>query len=183
MEADIQSLYDEIVSLPPITINESIVDLVNDSFLFKWVNSHIGLKWLTCLRCWLKTMIGAKYYSRGRWGFAIVEAFGGVLFISLELWPPQCFLVPNERERVRSVVSEVGTLVIMQVLLGDSPMRVQARVARLVAMMAKQDRVTQNTFATENVNRSLATLLSFDTVSGHNRSRNHRKERGMRSVS
>ena len=72
-----------------------------------------------------------------------------------------CYLA-NDLERVRVIVSELGVPVVVQVL-GDSPMRVQTRVANLVARMAEHDPVAQEDFARENAIRPLVTLLSFDT--------------------
>ncbi|KAL5552821.1 hypothetical protein UlMin_040222 [Ulmus minor] len=68
----------------------------------------------------------------------------------------------NDEERVRTIVNEVGVPSIVQVL-GDSPMRVQVKVAYLVAKMAEHDHVAQDDFARENVIRPLVTLLAFDT--------------------
>ncbi|XP_068332412.1 uncharacterized protein [Pyrus communis] len=68
----------------------------------------------------------------------------------------------GDQEKVRTIVNEVGVPIIVQVL-GDSPMRVQSRVATLVARMAEHDSITQEDFARENVIRPLVTLLSFET--------------------
>ncbi|XP_022776146.1 ARM REPEAT PROTEIN INTERACTING WITH ABF2 [Durio zibethinus] len=72
------------------------------------------------------------------------------------------FVLANEQERVRSIVEEMGVPIVVQVL-GDSPMKVQIPVAKLVARMAKHDPVAQEDFARENVIRPLVTLLSFET--------------------
>ncbi|KAM1498394.1 hypothetical protein ACFX13_021608 [Malus domestica] len=66
-----------------------------------------------------------------------------------------------DQEKVRTIVNEVGVPIIVQVL-GDSPMRVQSRVATLVARMAEYDSIAQEDFARENVIRPLVTLLSFE---------------------
>ncbi|XP_021812798.1 uncharacterized protein LOC110755819 [Prunus avium] len=68
----------------------------------------------------------------------------------------------SDQEKVRTIVNEVGVPAIVQVL-GDSPMKVQSRVATLVARMAEHDSVAQEDFARENVIRPLVTLLSFET--------------------
>ncbi|RYR10016.1 hypothetical protein Ahy_B05g078468 [Arachis hypogaea] len=68
----------------------------------------------------------------------------------------------NDLERVRVIVSELGVPIVVQVL-ADSPMKVQIRVAQLVARMAEHDPVAQEDFARENAIRPLVTLLSFDT--------------------
>ncbi|XP_020979030.1 uncharacterized protein LOC107643314 isoform X2 [Arachis ipaensis] len=52
---------------------------------------------------------------------------------------------------------------ILSWVLADSPMKVQIRVAQLVARMAEHDPVAQEDFARENAIRPLVTLLSFDT--------------------
>ncbi|XVE85143.1 hypothetical protein DITRI_Ditri17bG0068200 [Diplodiscus trichospermus] len=71
-------------------------------------------------------------------------------------------VLANEEERVRSIVDEMGVPVVIQVL-GDSPMKVQIPVAKLVARMAEHDSGAQEDFARENVIRPLVTLLSFET--------------------
>lgn len=72
------------------------------------------------------------------------------------------FVLSNEPERVRTIVEEMGVPIVVQVL-GDSPMKVQIPVAKLVARMAEHDPVAQEDFARENVIRPLVTLLSFET--------------------
>lgn len=68
----------------------------------------------------------------------------------------------NDKERVRVIVDHLGVPVIVQVL-NDSPMRVQIRVANLVARMAEYDSVAKEEFAREKVIRPLVSLLSFET--------------------
>ncbi|XP_051144193.1 uncharacterized protein LOC127260502 [Andrographis paniculata] len=67
----------------------------------------------------------------------------------------------NDKERVQTIIDGLGIPVIVQVL-GDSPMKVQIKVANLVATMAKHCPHAQEDFARENVIRPLVTLLSFD---------------------
>ncbi|KAK5838763.1 ARM REPEAT PROTEIN INTERACTING WITH ABF2 [Gossypium arboreum] len=71
-------------------------------------------------------------------------------------------VLANEQERVRSIVDEMGVPIVVQVL-GDSLMKVQIPVAKLVVRMAEHDPVAQEDFARENVIRPLVTLLSFET--------------------
>lgn len=66
-------------------------------------------------------------------------------------------------QRVRMIVDEFGVRTIVQVL-NDSPMRVQAAVANLVAKMAEFDKAAQEEFPRENVIKPLMNLLSMDTV-------------------
>ncbi|KAK6116545.1 hypothetical protein DH2020_049651 [Rehmannia glutinosa] len=70
------------------------------------------------------------------------------------------FNLANDEERVQSIIDHLGIPIIVQVL-GDSPMKVQIRVANLVAKMAKHCPLAQEDFARENVIRPLVTLLSF----------------------
>ncbi|KAE8730202.1 Copper amine oxidase family protein isoform 1 [Hibiscus syriacus] len=72
------------------------------------------------------------------------------------------FALANEQERVRSILDEMGVPIVVQVL-GDSPVKVQIPVAKLVATMAEHDPLAQEDFARENVIRPLVTLLSFET--------------------
>ncbi|CAH8383465.1 unnamed protein product [Eruca vesicaria subsp. sativa] len=70
------------------------------------------------------------------------------------------FLACDE-DKVRCIVNELGVAVIVQVL-GDSPVRVQIKVATLVARMAEFDAVAQEEFARQSVIKPLVTLLSLD---------------------
>ncbi|KNA18609.1 hypothetical protein SOVF_069150 [Spinacia oleracea] len=77
------------------------------------------------------------------------------------------FNVANDGERVRVIVDNLGIPLIVKVL-GDSPMRVQVKVAELVARMAEFDGgggggVAKEEFGRENVIRPLVSLLSFET--------------------
>lgn len=67
----------------------------------------------------------------------------------------------NSEERVGRIIDDLGIPIIVQGL-ADSPMRVQIKVANLVATMAKYSPLAQDDFARENVIRPLVTLLSFD---------------------
>ncbi|XP_059442535.1 uncharacterized protein LOC132174850 [Corylus avellana] len=71
--------------------------------------------------------------------------------------------IATDRARVRFVVESLGVPVIVQVL-GDSPARVQASVAKLVALMADLDPEAQEEFARENATRPLVSTLAMDTV-------------------
>ncbi|KAG8366077.1 hypothetical protein BUALT_Bualt17G0038400 [Buddleja alternifolia] len=71
------------------------------------------------------------------------------------------FNLANDPERVRAIISELGVPIIVQVL-NDSPMKVQIKVANLVAEMAEHCPLAQEDFAREHVIRPLVTLLSFD---------------------
>lgn len=79
-------------------------------------------------------------------------------------------VLANEQERVRRIVDEMGVPIVVQVL-GDSVMKVQISVAKLVARMAEHDPVAQEDFARENVIRPLVTLLSFETFEEDSRTR------------
>lgn len=71
------------------------------------------------------------------------------------------FTLANDEERVQAIIDELGIPAIVHVL-GDSPMKVQVKVANLVAKMAEYSPRAQEDFARENVIRPLVTLLSFD---------------------
>ncbi|KAG1358953.1 Protein ARABIDILLO 1 [Cocos nucifera] len=66
-----------------------------------------------------------------------------------------------DRELVSLIVADLAIPVVVQVL-ADSPMRLQARLATLVARMAAHDPVAQEEFARENAIRPLVSLLSFE---------------------
>ncbi|XP_013606351.1 PREDICTED: uncharacterized protein LOC106313153 [Brassica oleracea var. oleracea] len=66
-----------------------------------------------------------------------------------------------DEDKVRCIVNDVGVPVIVQVL-SDSPVRVQIKVATLVARMAEHDPVAQEEFARQSVIKPLVTLLSLD---------------------
>ncbi|XP_021746538.1 ARM REPEAT PROTEIN INTERACTING WITH ABF2-like [Chenopodium quinoa] len=72
--------------------------------------------------------------------------------------------VANDGDRVRVIVDCLGVPLIVQVL-GDSPMRVQVKMAELVARMAEFDGgVAREEFGRENVIRPLVSLLSFEML-------------------
>ncbi|KAF3437512.1 hypothetical protein FNV43_RR20266 [Rhamnella rubrinervis] len=73
------------------------------------------------------------------------------------------FNIATDEERVRFIIDALGIPMIVKVL-GDSPMRVQAWVVKLVSRMAEIDAVAQEEFARENVTRPLVSLLAMDTV-------------------
>ncbi|GMH31121.1 hypothetical protein Nepgr_032964 [Nepenthes gracilis] len=68
----------------------------------------------------------------------------------------------NDRERVKVIVDHLGVPLIVNVL-NTAPMRVQIRMANLVARMAEYDLLAKEEFARENVIRPLVSLLSFET--------------------
>jgi hypothetical protein len=70
-------------------------------------------------------------------------------------------LLACDEDKVRSIVNELGVPIIVQVL-GDSSVRVQIKVATLVARMAEHDPVAQDEFARQSVIKPLVTLLSLD---------------------
>ncbi|XP_030531442.1 uncharacterized protein LOC115741594 [Rhodamnia argentea] len=69
----------------------------------------------------------------------------------------------TDPQRVRMIVDDFGIRTIVQVL-NDSPMRVQAAVANLVAKMTEFNAAAQEEFPRENVVKPLMNLLSMDTV-------------------
>ncbi|KAL0717851.1 hypothetical protein Bca4012_067173 [Brassica carinata] len=70
-------------------------------------------------------------------------------------------LLACDEDKVRGIVNDLGVPVIVQVL-GDSPVRVQTKVATLVARMAEHDSIAQEEFARQSVIKPLVTLLSLD---------------------
>ncbi|KAM1025855.1 hypothetical protein ACFX13_039599 [Malus domestica] len=73
------------------------------------------------------------------------------------------FHIATDQERVRIIIDLLGINVVVSVL-GDSPMRVQVYVVRLVSEMAELDTVAQEVLGRENVIRPLVSLLAMDTV-------------------
>ncbi|KAK4790210.1 hypothetical protein SAY86_017514 [Trapa natans] len=71
----------------------------------------------------------------------------------------------NDQERVQAMTKELGVPLIVQVFV-ESPIRVQIRVADLIARMAELDPLAQEDFARENAIRPLITWLTFDTSTG-----------------
>ncbi|KAJ0252918.1 Armadillo repeat only 4 [Hirschfeldia incana] len=70
-------------------------------------------------------------------------------------------LLACDEDKVRCIFNELGVPVIVQVL-GDSLVRVQSKVATLVARMAEHDPIAQEEFARQSVIKPLVTLLSLD---------------------
>ncbi|PON99027.1 Coatomer beta subunit [Trema orientale] len=153
-----------IVSLPPIASNDPIIS---------WVWSSIASIQMGQLqdRIEAANQLASLAQDNDRNKKIIVEEDGVSPLLKLlkEGSSPEAQIaaaaalcnLANEEERVRTIVNEVGVPLIVQVL-GDSPMRVQTRVASLVARMAEHDPVAQDDFARENVIRPLVTLLSFE---------------------
>ncbi|KAK8310488.1 hypothetical protein V6Z12_D02G189300 [Gossypium hirsutum] len=75
-------------------------------------------------------------------------------------------VLANEQERVRSIVDEMGVPIVVQVL-GDSLMKVQIPVAKLVVRMAEHDPVAQEDFARENVIRPVDSKTQLGKQSIH----------------
>ncbi|XP_068306412.1 uncharacterized protein [Pyrus communis] len=73
------------------------------------------------------------------------------------------FHIATDQERVRIIIDLLGINVVVSVL-GDSPMRVQVCVVRLVSEMAELDPVAQEELGRGNVIRPLVSLLAMDTV-------------------
>lgn len=73
------------------------------------------------------------------------------------------FNIATDEERVRFILEALGIPMIVKVL-GDSPMRVQVSVVKLVSRMAELDPVAKEEFARENVTRPLVSLMSMDTL-------------------
>ncbi|KZV17810.1 hypothetical protein F511_01619 [Dorcoceras hygrometricum] len=67
----------------------------------------------------------------------------------------------DNADRVQVIANESGIPTIVQAL-GESPMRVQIRAAKLVARMAGNSFRVREDFARENVIRPLVTILSFN---------------------
>ncbi|KAH7528411.1 uncharacterized protein LOC107418286 [Ziziphus jujuba] len=73
------------------------------------------------------------------------------------------FNIATDEERVVYIIDAQGIPMIVKVL-GDSPMKVQVSVVKLVSRMAELDPVAKEEFARENVTRPLVSLMSMDTV-------------------
>ncbi|CAA0818279.1 armadillo repeat only 4 [Striga hermonthica] len=71
------------------------------------------------------------------------------------------FNLANDKERVTSIIDQSAVPIIVQIL-GDSPMKVQIRLANLIAKMAEHSPLAKEDFARENAIRPLVTLLSFN---------------------
>ncbi|KAI3467572.1 hypothetical protein Pfo_024235 [Paulownia fortunei] len=155
-----------VLSLPPIASNDPIIS---------WVWSFIASLHMGQLQDKIEAAneLASLAKDNDRNKQIIVEE-GGVLPLlkllkyssSLEgqiAAASALYNLANDVERVRAIIDELGVPIIVQVL-GDSPMKVQIRVANLVAKMAEHCSLTQEDFARENVIRPLVTLLSIDLL-------------------
>ncbi|OMO80088.1 Armadillo [Corchorus olitorius] len=160
------------LSLPPIASNDPIIS---------WVWSYIATVQMGQLtdRIEAATNLASLAQDNDRNKKITVEEGGVPPLLKLlkegssteaQIAAANALLVlANEQERVRSIVDEMGVPIVVQVL-GDSPMKVQIPVAKLVARMAEHDPLAQEDFARENVIRPLVTLLSFETFEEDSRS-------------
>ncbi|OMO78323.1 Armadillo [Corchorus capsularis] len=160
------------LSLPPIASNDPIIS---------WVWSYIATVQMSQLtdRIEAATNLASLAQDNDRNKKITVEEGGVPPLLKLlkegssteaQIAAANALLVlANEQERVRSIVDEMGVPIVVQVL-GDSPMKVQIPVAKLVARMAEHDPLAQEDFARENVIRPLVTLLSFETFEEDSRS-------------
>ncbi|KAL6174934.1 hypothetical protein ACLB2K_051579 [Fragaria x ananassa] len=154
------------LSLPPIASNDPILS---------WVWSYIATIQMGQLRDRVEAASSLVSLARDNdRNKKIIVDEGGVtplLKLLKEGSSPEAqvaaanalFHLATDRERVRIVIDLNGIPMIVSVL-GDSPMRVQAAVVRLVAEMAELDPIAQEEFARENVTRPLVSLLAMDTV-------------------
>lgn len=154
-----------VLSLPPIASNDPIIS---------WVWSFIASLYLGQLNDKIEAAneLASLAKDNDRNKKIIVEE-GGILPL-LKLLKDKapspdaqtaaavalCYLA-NDEERVREIVRQMGVPIIVQ-LLGDSPTRIQIKLADLVAGMADHSSLAQEEFARENVIRPLVTLLSHD---------------------
>ncbi|KAL8550548.1 hypothetical protein ACS0TY_009104 [Phlomoides rotata] len=153
-----------VLTLPPIASNDPIIS---------WVWSFIASLHMGQLHDKIEAAIElaslAKDNDRNK---QIIVDEGGVLPLlkllkdgsSLEgqiAAASALFTLANDEERVQAIIDELGIPAIVHVL-AESPMKVQIKVANLVAKMAEYSRLAQEDFARENVIRPLVTLLSFD---------------------
>lgn len=155
-----------VLSLPPIASNDPIIS---------WVWSFIASLYLGQLNDKIEAAneLASLAKDNDRNKKIIVEE-GGILPL-LKLLKDKapspdaqtaaavalCYLA-NDEERVREIVRQMGVPIIVQ-LLGDSPTRIQIKLADLVAGMADHSSLAQEEFARENVIRPLVTLLSHDS--------------------
>ncbi|XP_057495843.1 uncharacterized protein LOC130780843 [Actinidia eriantha] len=157
-----------VLSLPPIASNDPIL---------AWVWSFVASLHLGQLsdRIEAATELASLAQDNDRNKNIIAEE-GGVLPLLKLLnyaYSPDAqiaaatalFNLANNQERVRLIADELGISIMVKVL-ADSPMRVQIRVANLVARMAEYDPVVKEGFGRENVIRPLVMRLSFETYIG-----------------
>ncbi|XP_055802316.1 uncharacterized protein LOC129871430 [Solanum dulcamara] len=154
-----------VLSLPPIASNDPIIS---------WVWSFIASLYLGQLNDKIEAAneLASLAKDNDRNKKIIVEEGG--IFPLLKLLKDKnsspdaqtaaavaLFYLANDEERVREIVREMGVPIIV-LLLGDSPTRIQIKLADLVAEMADHSSLAQEEFARENVIRPLVTLLSYD---------------------
>lgn len=156
-----------VLSLPPIASNDPIIS---------WVWSFIASLYLGQLNNKIEAAneLASLARDNDRNKKIIVEEGG--IFPLLKLLNDKtaspdaqtaatvalCYLA-NDEERVREIVREMGVPIVVQ-LLGDSPTRIQIKLADLVAGMADHSSLAQEEFARENIIRPLVTLLSYDIL-------------------
>ncbi|MCD7473123.1 hypothetical protein HAX54_014749 [Datura stramonium] len=156
-----------VLSLPPIASNDPIIS---------WVWSFIASLYLGQLNDKIEAAneLASLAKDNDRNKKIIVEEGG--IFPLLKLLNDKtaspdaqtaatvalCYLA-NDEERVREIVREMGVPIVVQ-LLGDSPTRIQIKLADLVAGMAAHSSLAQEEFARENIIRPLVTLLSYDIL-------------------
>ncbi|KAG4208494.1 hypothetical protein ERO13_A03G136000v2 [Gossypium hirsutum] len=153
------------LSLPPIASNDPIIS---------WVWSYIATVQMGQLTDRIEAANNLASLARDNDRNKKITVEEGGIPPLLKLLKESCsadaqiaaanalLVLANEQERVRSIVDEMGVPIVVQVL-GDSLMKVQIPVAKLVVRMAEHDPVAQEDFARENVIRPLVTLLSFET--------------------
>ncbi|KAK3028185.1 hypothetical protein RJ639_039468 [Escallonia herrerae] len=165
------SIYDNdgggiAISLPPIASNDPILS---------WVWSFIASLHLGQLndRIEAANEIYTVAKDNGRNKKIIVEE-GGIsplLKLLKESGSPEAqiaaanalYVLSDDQDTVMLIGDELGVPIVVSVL-GNSPIRVQIIVARLVARMAGKHAAVQEDFGKENVIRPLVTFLSFDTI-------------------
>lgn len=153
-----------VLSLPPIASNDPIL-----SWVWSFIASLHSPQLSDRIEAANELTLLAHDNDRNK---KMIAAEGGVaplLKLLKEVSSPDAqiaaanslFNLAVDQERVRIIADELGVPAIVQVL-GDSPMRVQIRVANLVAKMAENDPIAKEEFARENVIRPLVSLLSFE---------------------
>ncbi|KAK2983343.1 hypothetical protein RJ640_016081 [Escallonia rubra] len=154
------------ISLPPIATNDPILS---------WVWSFIASLHLGQLNDRIEAAneiyTVAKDNDRNK---KIIVEEGGIsplLKLLKESGSPEAqiaaanalYVLSDDQDTVKLIGDELGVPIVVSVL-GNSPIRVQIIVARLVARMAGKHAAVQEDFGKENVIRPLVTLLSFDTI-------------------
>lgn len=154
-----------VLSLPPIASNDPIIS---------WVWSFIASLYLGQLNDKIEAANELASLAKDNDRNKKIIAEEGGIFPLLKLLKDKnsspdaqtaaavaLFYLANDEERVREIVREMGVPIIV-LLLGDSPTRIQIKLADLVAEMADHSSLAQEEFARENVIRPLVTLLSYD---------------------